>query len=336
MTEPSAHDEAIAEALRTILRAGDIQSDVATTELRVQLAAKGLEITEIGAREKALREAAEVAPTAPAPEGEIDVAALLPCDVLIAPATIIRAGCKIETVLMSIERRRGHEIAPLDASTLRSRPGAEPPTPSGFNEGVEAAAEVARDRAAQHRSSACTEPGGYWASAQSRHRVAVVDLEGIVDSILTLRRADPRPDAVAKTAGLVDDDDLLRSVGLLFFDAMSVRCEPRSYARRCIQLVQERIAALHAPAPTAPEPPVWRHDFNAYVPVQRSARGEADEVAAKVRDALWQLLDDMGESGVSVCIAAKKQAIEAYNATRKEDDDVFQPHVDLDAARGKS
>lgn len=217
-------------------------------------------------------------------------------------------------------------------------------------------------------------------------------------AILAALRRGPFPmtthTSAAETAGLVDDDDLLRSVGLLFFDAMSVRCEPRSYARRCIQLVQERIAALHAPAPTAvsvdpaivevewqtlldkddrtspaeypdmclirrqelsdamlaafqaaaprpsspttPEPPVWRHDFNAYVPVQRSVRSEADEAAAKIRDALWQLLDDMGESGVSVCIAAKKQAIEAYNATRKEDDDVFQPHVDLDTARGKS
>lgn len=34
------------------------------------------------------------------------------------------------------------------------------------------------------------------------------------------------------------EDELLNAVGLLFFDAMSVRCEPASYARRCIELVR--------------------------------------------------------------------------------------------------
>lgn len=162
--------------------------------------------------------------------------------------------------------------------------------------------------------------------------------------LAALRRADPKPDAAAKTAGLVDDDDLLRSVGLLFFDAMSVRCEPRSYARRCIQLVQERIAALHAPAPTTLEPPVWRHDFNAYVPVQRSARSEANEAVAQQ--------DVIRELAVGLVDCAHGYTMEFSNspaAHRAEYDDTeenlrivantlritFQKDA-LDATRGKS
>lgn len=34
------------------------------------------------------------------------------------------------------------------------------------------------------------------------------------------------------------EDDLINEVGLLFMDAMSVRCEPSSYARRAISLVR--------------------------------------------------------------------------------------------------
>jgi hypothetical protein len=39
---------------------------------------------------------------------------------------------------------------------------------------------------------------------------------------------------------LVNDRDLLSEIGLLFFDAMSVRCESSSYAKRCIRAVESR------------------------------------------------------------------------------------------------
>jgi hypothetical protein len=41
-------------------------------------------------------------------------------------------------------------------------------------------------------------------------------------------------------------------IALLFGDAMSVRCEPTSYARRCIALVRAHDAGQHAPAPNPP------------------------------------------------------------------------------------
>lgn len=65
MTEPPTHDEAIDDRIFAAhLNAGQQRNYddlLFPADLRAQLAARGLEITEIGAREKALREAAEVA-----------------------------------------------------------------------------------------------------------------------------------------------------------------------------------------------------------------------------------------------------------------------------------
>lgn len=46
-----------------------------------------------------------------------------------------------------------------------------------------------------------------------------------------------------------------------------------------------------------------------------------DEQIEELRDAMWQLLDDMGPRGLSVCLAAKAQARIA-----------FEPFMDPDAA----
>jgi hypothetical protein len=48
------------------------------------------------------------------------------------------------------------------------------------------------------------------------------------------------------------EDDLVNKVGLMFMDAMSVRCEPNSYARAVIKMVDEhRLATLRAQPPSA-------------------------------------------------------------------------------------
>lgn len=233
------------------------------------------------------------------------------------------------------EEQKGYDRGVADARKE------SPPTPSGFNEGVEAAAEVLSEQIAHVVENSTALAKYNFASNEARCRqLCTTYLDEVRSLVLALRRADPRPDAVAETAGLVDDDGLLRSVGLLFFDAMSVRCEPRSYARRCIQLVQERIAALHAPAPTAPNPPVWRHDFNAYVPVQRSARSEADEglafAIAEEREACAVIADDDEghftwagtDSGVKIRQQVAREIAAAIRARAAI--------TALDAARGKS
>ena len=46
--------------------------------------------------------------------------AMLPCDVLVAPATVFRKGVAVSTVLGAIERRRGQDIPPLDAQANRA------------------------------------------------------------------------------------------------------------------------------------------------------------------------------------------------------------------------
>lgn len=43
---------------------------------------------------------------------------------------------------------------------------------------------------------------------------------------------------------LLNNDDLINEIGLLFFDSMNVKCEPASYAPRCIRSVVSAIAAL--------------------------------------------------------------------------------------------
>lgn len=54
------------------------------------------------------------------------------------------------------------------------------------------------------------------------------------------------------------------------------------------------------------------------------------EIAA-LADATWQLLDDMGVDGQSVCLAAKAKARVAYEPFRQEGDDGIMP---LERAEG--
>lgn len=46
------------------------------------------------------------------------------------------------------------------------------------------------------------------------------------------------------------------------------------------------------------------------------AQMPTEDQALALANAMWQLLDDMGESGLSVCLAAKAQARIAYEPFR--------------------
>lgn len=65
-----------------------------------------------------------------------------------------------------------------------------------------------------------------------------------------------------------------------------------------------------------------------------SAQGAEVSVEATTRlaDAMWQLLDDMGASGQSVCLAAKAEARIAYEPFRDKSED-FKDWMSLEAAQ---
>jgi hypothetical protein len=65
-----------------------------------------------------------------------------------------------------------------------------------------------------------------------------------------------------------------------------------------------------------------------------SAEGAEVSVEATTRlaDAMWQLLDDMGASGQSVCLAAKAEARIAYEPFRNKSED-FKDWMSLEAAQ---
>jgi len=56
------------------------------------------------------------------------------------------------------------------------------------------------------------------------------------------------------------------------------------------------------------------------------------ESTTRLADAMWQLLDDMGASGQSVCLAAKAEARIAYEPFRNKSED-FKDWMSLEAAQ---
>lgn len=66
-------------------------------------------------------------PAAPAPAAGVDAEALLPCDVAVAPATIIRKGCKVSTLMLAIKQREGRNVGDISdaAQTALAAPDAK-------------------------------------------------------------------------------------------------------------------------------------------------------------------------------------------------------------------
>jgi hypothetical protein len=56
------------------------------------------------------------------------------------------------------------------------------------------------------------------------------------------------------------------------------------------------------------------------------------EQVQELADAMWQLLDDMGECGKSVCLAAKAQARVAYEPFRDKSDPEYRDWMPLATA----
>lgn len=89
------------------------------------------------------------APTASPPESADMDAAVLPCDVLLAPATVFRKGVKLSTLLLGMDQRRREDWSD-EAKTITREPRAKD---AGFRAGVEAAAGVADAWNEMHQSS---------------------------------------------------------------------------------------------------------------------------------------------------------------------------------------
>lgn len=59
----------------------------------------------------------------------------------------------------------------------------------------------------------------------------------------------------------------------------------------------------------------------------------SNEEVQELADAMWQLLDDMGDRGASVCLAAKAQARVAYEPFRDKSEPEYDDWMSLAQAK---